>query len=68
MQGDFVLSDFVVMLGNFIFSFFYNGLYIKNLIGKGFKAKSITSSDIDIDFTAKRLGIEIPRPELVKNA
>jgi hypothetical protein len=37
--GDYILSDYVVMLSNFIFSFFYNGLYIEDLIGKGFKER-----------------------------
>lgn len=65
--GDYILSDYLVMLTAVIFAFFYNKLYITDLIGKGFKAKSITSSDVDVDSTARRLGIEIPISESVKN-
>ena len=44
-----------------VFMFIYKKLYIKDLIGSGFKAKSIASGNMD--FAAGKLGMQIPRME-----
>jgi len=41
-----------------VFMFIYNKLYIKDLIGKGFKAKSI--EDGNIDTASAKIGMPIP--------
>jgi hypothetical protein len=43
--------------------FIYNKFYIKDLVGSGFKAKSIGSGNMD--FASGKLGIEIPQLESV---
>jgi len=48
-------------LSGLVFMFIYNKLYIKDLVGFGFKARSIGSGDMD--FASGKLGIEIPRLE-----
>lgn len=47
--------------GFFVFMFIYNRLYIKDLIGSGYKAKSIASGDMD--FAQSKLGLVLPRLE-----
>ena len=46
-------------LSGLVFMFIYNKLYIKDLIGAGFKAKSISTGDMD--FAQSKLGIILPR-------
>lgn len=45
-------------LSGFVFMFIYNKLYIKDLIGAGFKAKSIGSGNMD--YASAEIGMEIP--------
>jgi hypothetical protein len=56
-----ILSLITYGLSGLLFMFIYNKLYIKDLIGSGFKARSIASGDMD--FAAGKLGIQIPRLE-----
>ena len=46
---------------NLVFMFIYNKLYVKELLGAGFKAKAVDSGNIS-DISGK-LGIEIPALE-----
>jgi len=55
----FLLSLITMGLSNLIFMFIYNKLYIKDLIGEGFKAQSIASGDMA--YASARVGMEIPR-------
>jgi len=54
-----ILAIFTAGLSGLIFMFIYNKLYIKGLIDKGFKARSIARGDLD--FSAGKMGIVIPR-------
>jgi len=45
-------------LSNLVFMFIYNKLYIKDLIGSGYKAESIASGDLK--FASANIGMEIP--------
>ena len=53
-----ILALITFGLSSLIFMFIYNKLYIKDLIGSGFKAKSIGSGDMDL--AASKLGMQIP--------
>lgn len=43
---------------NLVFMFIYNKLYIRDLIGAGYKAKSIGSGDLD--YASAKVGMQIP--------
>lgn len=45
-------------LSHFVFMFIYNKLYIKDLIGSGYKAQSIASGDMD--YASAKVGMQIP--------
>ena len=45
-------------LGSIVFSFIYNKLYIRDLIGNGFKAQSIASGNME--FASAKIGMQIP--------
>ena len=57
----FILALMTLGVSNLIFMFIYNKLYIKDLIGDGFKAQSIGSGDMM--FAGTKLGVEIPQLE-----
>ncbi len=57
----FLLACITVGLGNLVFMFIYNKLYIKELIGSGFKAKSIDSGNMEEAST--KVGMKIPTLE-----
>lgn len=57
----FLLAMFTFGLSNLVFMFIYNKLYVRDLIGAGFKAQSIASGDLN--FASSRIGMEIPRLE-----
>ncbi|MGY6549007.1 MAG: hypothetical protein ACXIU7_08375 [Roseinatronobacter sp.] len=48
-------------LSGLVFMFIYNKMYIKHLIGDGYKARSASS---DLDYLQQRLNLPIPRLEL----
>jgi len=54
----FVFSLITMGLSGLVFMFIYNKLYIQDLIGSGFKARSMTSGDLDA--VATKLAIQIP--------
>lgn len=56
-----VLSILTMGLSAIIFAFIYNKLYIKDLIGAGFKGQSIASGNID--FASAKIGMQIPMLE-----
>jgi hypothetical protein len=56
-----IFSLITFNLSGLVFIFIYNKLYIKDLIGSGFKVKSIASGDMD--FVAGKLGVQIPKLE-----
>ena len=49
-------------LSGIVFMFIYNKLYIKDLIGSGFKAQSIASGDMS--FASAKIGMQIPMLEV----
>jgi len=54
-----VLIALVTMgLSNFVFMFMYNKRYVKDLIGSGFKAQSISNGDMN--YVGTKIGMEIP--------
>ena len=54
-----LLLAFITMsLSSFVFMFIYNKLYIKELIGAGFKVKSVGMGTIDE--VSQKLGITLP--------
>ena len=56
-----LIALFTAGLSGLVFMFIYNKLYIEELIGSGYKAKSISSGDMN--FAAGKLGIQIPQLE-----
>ncbi len=56
-----ILALITFGLSGLVFMFIYNKLYIKDLIGSGFKAKSIASGDMD--FASGKIGMQIPQLE-----
>lgn len=56
-----ILALITFSLSGLVFMFIYNRLYIKDLVGAGYKAKSIASGDMD--FAERKLGILLPRFE-----
>jgi hypothetical protein len=54
-----ILALLTMGLSGLIFMFIYNKLYITDLVGAGYKAKSIASGDMD--FAVSKLGMKIPR-------
>jgi hypothetical protein len=67
-RGDWKWAVIMLFLGlitlglsGFVFIFIYNKLYIKDLIGSGYKATSIASGETD--FAASKLGMRIPHIE-----
>lgn len=57
----FLLACFTFGLSNLVFMFIYNKLYVRDLIGAGFKAQSIASGDLS--YASAKVGMEIPRLE-----
>lgn len=53
-----ILAVMTFGLSNLAFMFIYNKLYIKELIGEGYKAESIASGDMGA--ASATVGIEIP--------
>lgn len=65
-RGDFkwAIIQFVLLLltaglAGLVFMFIYNKLYIKDLIKKGFKAKSIELGDLES--ASAKIGVDIPK-------
>lgn len=54
-----ILALITAGFSGLVFMFIYNKLYIKELISKGFKAKSIEKGNID--FYSQKMGLNIPR-------
>lgn len=59
----FVIAMITIGLSNFVFMFIYNKLYIKDLIGTGYKAQYIASGDMS--FASEYLDMQIPMLEEV---
>ncbi len=57
----FLLALLTFGLSNLVFMFIYNKLYIKDLVGAGFKAKSAGNGDLP--GVAGKLGIALPQLE-----
>lgn len=58
----FLLALLTWGLSGLVFMFIYNKLYIKDLIGAGFKAQSIASGDMS--FASAKVGMQIPTLEV----
>lgn len=54
----FLLALITAGLSNLVFMFLYNKLYIKDLVGSGFKVKSIINSNADM--AKARLKMDLP--------
>ncbi len=54
-----VIAFITFGFSNVVFAFIYNKLYIRDLIGAGFKAQSIASGDMN--FASAKIGMEIPQ-------
>ena len=54
----FLLALITFGLSGLVFMFIYNKLYIKDLIGSGFKAKSVESGTMDE--VSGKLGVTLP--------
>ena len=57
----FILAIITMGLSTLVFMFIYNKLYVKDLIGSGFKALSIASGDMN--FASAKVGVQIPMLE-----
>ncbi len=64
-RGDFKYAIIILLVqfvtfgfGGVIFAFFYNSLYIKGLIGEGYKATGIANGDMN--YASSKVGMEIP--------
>lgn len=55
----FLLAMLTMNLSSIVFCFIYNNLYIKELIGSGFKAESIGSGDFN--YASSKVGMQIPQ-------
>jgi hypothetical protein len=53
-----ILAIITFSLSGLVFMFIYNKLYIRDLIGAGYKAQSIASGDMA--FASAKVGMEIP--------
>lgn len=57
----FILAFITAGLSGFVFMFIYNKLYIKELIGSGFKVKSVGAGTVE--HVSSKLGVELPALE-----
>ena len=57
----FLLACITMTFSNLVFMFIYNKLYIKELIGSGYKAKSIDSGNMQE--ASNKIGMQIPMLE-----
>ena len=55
-----ILYIFTASLSNWIFFFIYNKMYIKSLIGEGYK---VTSTTIPVELIEAKLGMMLPKAE-----
>ena len=55
----FILMPFTLGISNLVFMFIYNKLHMNDLIDSGYKAKSISSGDIE--FVESKMKLNIPR-------
>ncbi len=58
----FIAAVITMGLSSLVFMFIYNKLYIKDLIGAGYKAQSIASGDMS--YAGAKVGMEIPQLEI----
>ncbi|MEY6431373.1 hypothetical protein ABC977_03010 [Thioalkalicoccus limnaeus] len=54
----FLIAMLTIGLGNLVFMFIYNELYVKDLVGSGFKVKSVEKGTIDQ--ASRTVGINLP--------
>lgn len=54
-----ILALFTFGASSLVFMFIYNKIYIKELIGDGFKAKSVENGNMDA--TELRIGLRLPQ-------
>ncbi len=55
----FLLFAVTFGVSSFVFPFFYNRLYIRDLINRGFVAKA-TEKGSDLDWLSRKVGIRMP--------
>lgn len=62
----FILAFLTFGLSGLVFMFIYNKLYIKDLIGSGFKVKSVETGTVG--HISQKIGITLPTLESVERA
>jgi hypothetical protein len=56
----FLLAMVTMGLSFLVFMFIYNKLYIQDLLGAGFRVKSVASGSVSLEDISAKMGINLP--------